>query len=167
MSVSSFFKRLRSRTSDTSTDSARRASREDEMYHYESNPVYLQLLTYTSKRRITIGSIPRRTWSDDDERIWLFKTLVEVCDRPEYNAYDIATRWEYRLYEVEKEDWQRLLGSEKDGATIYGILRGMERRAGKVASGGDDMSSISMPHTKTWASRLRFKWWSRTTPSFF
>ncbi|KAG4031485.1 hypothetical protein MFRU_009g02570 [Monilinia fructicola] len=167
MSMSSFFKRLRSRTSETSCDSARPQGIEDTMYHCESDPMYLHLLTFSSKRRINTSTIPRTTWSHDDERIWLFKTLVEVCDRREYNAYDIVTRWEYRLYEVEKDLWKKLLGSERDGAIVYGILRGMERRAGTFDPNGDDVS-VSLPSTnETWKSRLRFKWWSRNTSSFF
>ncbi|KAI9650137.1 hypothetical protein NHQ30_000150 [Ciborinia camelliae] len=139
--------------------SARRAGREDDMYHSESNPIYLELLSYTSTRKIKARSIPTDSWSFDDQRIWLFKMLVELCGRPDYNAYDIATRWENvpgALYELTRRDWERLLGSEKDGAIVHCILRKMRKTVKKSDPSEDD---LSLSLTVTLTARSRCKWW--------
>ncbi|ESZ98852.1 hypothetical protein SBOR_0710 [Sclerotinia borealis F-4128] len=165
MSMTSFLRKLRSRTWES--DSTRRLSKEDEMlpvYHSESDFVYLRLLLYTTTREIKHSSIPKDSWSYDDQRVWLFKTLVEVCGRPDYNAYDIATRWEnisQDLYELKKRDWQNLLVSYKDGGTIHRILRKMEKKASEYGPDADDMT-IYMTRAEIWAANIRKRWRGRS-----
>ncbi|TGO64248.1 hypothetical protein BCON_0008g00960 [Botryotinia convoluta] len=137
MPLKSLFKKLCSRTSESiHKNHSRQASKEDEEYHSESNPCYLKLLQAASGkplRPIRASSIPRDNWSFADQEVWIFRTLVEVCHRPDYNAYDIAKTYSMEndredLYLLDEEDWSKILGSWKDGATVHSILRNMERR---------------------------------------
>ncbi|TEY32376.1 hypothetical protein BOTCAL_0739g00010 [Botryotinia calthae] len=138
MPVKSFHKKLCSRTSESMHNNhSRRASKEDEIYHSESNPNYLkELLTASGRslRPIRASSTPKHNWSSADQKVWLFRTLVEVCNRPDYNAYDIVETYSTEnhrrdLYLLDEEAWSKILGSSKDGATVHSILRNIERRS--------------------------------------
>ncbi|TGO11197.1 hypothetical protein BTUL_0115g00160 [Botrytis tulipae] len=138
MPLKSLFKKLYSRTSESIHKThSRQASKEDEIYHSESNPSYLKLLLAASGRPlrpIRASSIPRDNWSFADQEVWIFRTLVEVCHRPDYNAYDIVKTYSVEndredLYLLDEEDWSKILGSWRDGATVHSILRSMERRS--------------------------------------
>ncbi|KAF7867286.1 hypothetical protein EAF04_005369 [Stromatinia cepivora] len=134
MSMTSIFKRLRSRTSDS--NNTRRLSKEDQIYHAESNPTYLKVLLAASGRPrqpIKTSSIPIDSWGYADQEVWLFRTLVEVCNRPDYNAYDIVKNWSTEheledLYDLDTEEWSKVLGSWKDAKTVHRILRKSEKK---------------------------------------
>lgn len=137
MPVKSFLKKLCARTSESiHNNHSRRASKEDETYHSESNPDYLKGLLAASDRSlrpIRASSTPKHDWSFADQEVWIFRTLVEVCNRPDYNAYDIVKTYRREndredLYLLDEEEWSKILGSSKDGATVHSILRNIERR---------------------------------------
>ncbi|CAD6447898.1 eb7cc3e5-6450-4179-9802-440928590fdb [Sclerotinia trifoliorum] len=136
MPITSLFKKLRSHTSSSDLDTIRQQIKSDKEYHSESNPTYLKLLLAASSRRrrpIKTSSIPLNSWNYTDQEIWLFRILVEICNRPDYNAYDIVKNWSIEheldeLYELDIEEWSKVLGSRKDASTVHGILRKAEEK---------------------------------------
>ncbi|KAF7958751.1 hypothetical protein EAE96_002284 [Botrytis aclada] len=175
MPLKSLFKELRSRTSESiHNNHSRRASKEDEDYHSESNPSYLKLLVAASGkplRPIRASSTPRDNWTFADQELWIFRTLVEVCHRPDYNAYDIAKTYSKEndledLYLLDEGDWSKILGGSIDGTTVHSILRNMERRS-KPWFRNRLSRTESEPESKIPQADHRDKTWSRTTNIHF